>query len=308
MDTEKSSGDYIIDELALLGSGKKQKKTNTISNKTTPKDLILNGLSAVAVMAVVMLCNLLITPEFHYERIYSWNFGLLIVVNWVCGIMVTYFLRQSGINTAKLTEAYVSSEKAKQEAFAKIEDYHAAQVRLDKLIEEDFDARRRNLEDAIAKLVRPKLPGGVDWHIGDPLPKGTHVRIRKMKKRLDRMTPPQISIVALAQSEASYSLNSLYDVRPSPERTGTLWFVRKGGGKIGWFAVAPIVLSLLANGLMGGVTIANIVSTVGIIGVMIFNAAREYTLSYASVARFGVDRNRQIVQIINEVTKSAQKN
>ena len=306
MSTEnnKTTGDYIVDELALLGGGKQQKKSGTVSNKATPKDVILNGLSAIAVMAVVLLCNLFITPDFHYEQLYSWNFGLLIVINWACGIVMTYFLRQSGINSAKMTAPYVDSEKDKQEAFKKIDDYQSAQERLDKLIETDFAHRKKNLELAIAKLVKHLMPEGEEWDIGKELPKKTPGRVKKMAKRLKRMTPPEISLVALAQSEASYNINSLYDVRPSPEKTGTLWFVRKGSGKVGWFAVAPVVLSVLANGLTGGITLSNIVQTVGIVGVMLFNAAREYTLSYASVARFGVDRNRQIVQIINSVTRA----
>lgn len=308
-ENNKTTGDYLVDELALLGGGKQQKKSGTVSHKTTPKDVVLNGLSAIAVMAVVMLCNLLITPDFHYEQLYSWNFGLLVVINWICGIFVTYFLRQSGINTARMTEPYIKSESEKQDAFKKVTDFgfQSAQERLDVLIDEDFEHRKTNLESAIAKLVRHLMPEGEEWDIGKPLPKKTPRRVRKMAKRLKNMTPPTISLVSLAQSEASYNVNSLYDVRPSPEKTGTLWFVRKGGGKVGWFAIAPIALSILANGLTGGITIANVVQTVGIVAVMLFNAAREYTLSYASVARFGVDRNRQIVQIINAVTAPGKK-
>lgn len=300
----KSKVDLFIDEAALLGGGKAQKKAGTVSHKATPKDVILNGLSAIAVMGVVLLCNLFISPDFHYTQLYSWEFGVLIVVNWVCGIMMTYFLRQSGINTARMTTSYVESESDKQKAFSQITDFQASQERLDTLIEKDFEHRKTNLELAISKLVQHLMIDGEKWDISKPLPKKTPLRVRKMARELKHMTPPQINLVALAQSEASYNVNSLYDVRPAPEKTGTVWFIRKGSGKVGWFAVAPFVLSILANGLVGGFNIANIVQTIGIVGVMLFNAAREYTVSYAAVARFGVDRNRQIVQIINSVTRA----
>lgn len=304
MDLEKNNqSDFILDEKSLFGQQKK------VSAKTTPKDIVLNALSAVLVMAVVMLCNLFITDNFEYHQLYNWNFGLLVVINWVCGIMMTYFLRKSGINSAKLTPDYIKSEDEKQAAFSKIEDYHEAQKVLNRKIEEDFDLRRSDLENAIAKLVKPKMPkdengNSIEWHIGDPLPKKTHIRVRIMEKKLARMTPPVISLVSLAQSEATYNTGSLYEVKPSPERTGSLWFVKKGSTKVGWFAVAPVVLSLLSNGLAGGITIGNIVSTIGIIAVMLFNAAREYSNAYASVAHYGVDRNRQIVQIINSILKN----
>ena len=310
MDLEQrknTSTDFLLDPKSLL-----VKENKRVSTKTTPKDIILNAFSAILVMAVVALCNLLISEDFEYRQLFSWNFGLLVVVNWICGIMMTYFLRQSGINSAKLTPEYIKSEDEKQEAFSKIEDYHEAQKRLNRKIEEDFDLRRLDLESAIAKLVKPKMPkdengNALEWHIGDPLPRKTHVRVKIMNKRLERMTPPVISLVSLAQSEATYNTSSLYEVRPAPERTTTGWFVKKGTFKVGWFAIAPVVLSLLANGLVGGITIGNIVSTVGIIAVMLFNAAREYTVSYASVARFGVDRNRQIVQIINSILQPEKK-
>lgn len=301
MDSE-SNKDFMIDESDLIG-GKSKK---TVSMKTRPKDIVLNALSAVLIFVVVFLCNLFISPEFHYEQIYSWNFGLLVVVNWVCGILITYFLRKSGINTAKMTKPYIESEIEKAQAFDKITDFETAQKKLNEKIEKDFDMRRSELENAIAKLVRPFMPKDengvtIEWTIGKPLPPKTPLRIRKMEIRLRKMTPSQLSLVALVQSEATFTTKSLYDVRTAPDKTGAVWFASKGGGKIGWFAVAPVVLSVLANGLSGGVSISNIVSTVGIVAVMLFNAAREYSISYASVAKYGVERNKQIVKIINSI-------
>lgn len=309
MDGEKNSaGDFILDEMAYLGNDKAKSK-KVVTGKTTPKDLILNALSAVAVMGVVAVCNLLITPDFHYTQLFSWNFGILVVLNWISGVVMTYFLRQSGINSAKMTDGYIISEREKQKAFEKIKDITTAQIRLNKLIEEDFDIRRQNLEAAIAKLVKPKMPkledGTVkEWHIGDELPKGTHIKIVKMKKRLESMTPPEISLAALSQSEASYNIKSLYEVRPSPEKTGGIWWAKKGAGKVGWFAAFPVILSILANGLAVGVTISNVVYTIGIIGIMLFNAGREYALAFWSVSRFGVDRNNQIIKILQSVTEN----
>lgn len=301
MDSENNK-DFMLDESDLIG-GKSKK---TVSMKTRPKDIVLNALSAVLIFVVVLLCNLLISPEFHYEQIYSWNFGLLVIVNWVCGILIMYFLRKSGINTAKMTKPYIESEIEKAQAFDKITDFEAAQKKLNEKIEKDFDMRRSELENAIAKLVRPFMPkdeNGVteEWTIGKPLPKKTPLRIRKIEIRLRKMTPSQLSLVALVQSEATFTTKSLYDVRIAPDKTGAVWFASKGGGKIGWFAVAPVVLSVLANGLIGGVSISNIVSTVGIVAVMLFNAAREYSISYALVAKYGVERNKQIVKIINSI-------
>lgn len=308
MDLEKktNSNDFLLTENLLDG------KKKVVSNKTTPKDIILNAISALLVMVVVTLCNIFISGEFQYEQLKSWSFGLLVVVNWICGIMMTYFTRQSAINTAKSTQDYVSSEEAKQDAFLKIEDYPTAQRILNVLIDEDFDLRRSDLELAIAKLVRPKMPKKEDgtveeWCLGKPLPKHTHIKVRRMLYKLERMTPPSISLAGLVQSEATYKTDSLYEVRPSPARTGTMWFAKKGAGKVIGFAAAPVIFSILGNGLTGKITLENIVSAAGILGWMLFNAAREYTIAYASVARYGVDRNKQIVQIINTILKKQNK-
>lgn len=299
MDGEKKTSDYILDGMIDISTPGKQKVT---TGKITPKDLILNALTVIAITAVAVLCNLLITPEVHYEQVFGWNFRLLLVVNWLLGIVMTYFARKSGINTAKLTPEHIKSEEEKQAAFKRVGDVQAAQERLDELIERDFDHRRKSLEKAIAKLVKPKMPEGVEWKIGDPLPKGTHKKIVKLKKRLESMTPQIISLAGLAQSEASYDISSLYDIRPAPEKTGAMWWVRKGAGKVGWFGVFPVILSIIANGLAVGITIGNVVYTVGVVAMMLFNATREYAISYAAVSRYGVDRNRQIIKILDTVT------
>lgn len=308
MDGERrTTGDFLVDETALL-SGEKGKKGKVASGKITPKDLLLNALSIVAINIVAIVCNLLITPEVHYTQIFGWNFRLMLVVNWIFGIAMTYFSRQSGINTAKLTDKYKDSEQDKQDAFGLVKDIHQAQKRLNELIKQDFEMRVKNLEEAIATLVAPKMPKdesgkAVQWKIGDPLPKKTHRKVKKMKKRLESMTPPEISLVSLVQSEASYDVTSLYDIRPAPEKTGALWFARKSVGKLGWFAVFPVILSIIANGLAVGITIGNVVYTVGIVAVMLFNSAREYAYSYAIVSRYGVDRNKQIVRILETVSE-----
>ena len=297
MDLEKDN--FLVEEKDLLGNNKK-----TVSLKTRPKDIILNGISAILTLVIVILCNLFINPEVHYTQLFSWNFGLLVVVNWVCGILITYFMRQSAINSAKVTEGYQSSEKEKEEAFDKIKDIDEAQKKLNEKIDKDFDMRRNELEKAIAKLVRPKMSkdengNTIDWKIGDPLPKKTHPRVKLLERRLRRMTPPIISLVALAQGEASFTRRSMYEIKGSPERTGFRWFAFKG---IGWFTIAPIVLSVIANGLIVGISISNIVYTVGIVAVMLFNAAKEYTLSYVGVAKYGVERNKQIIKIIQSIS------
>lgn len=301
MDGErKTTGDFLLDGIAypLDQNGKKQK---VATGKITPKDLIMNALTMLAITAVTILCNLLITPDVHYTQIFGWNFRLLLVINWILGIVMTYFARRSGIDTAKLTPDHIKSEDEKQKAFERVKDVQEAQEKLDDLIEKDFDHRRKNLEKAIDKLVKPLLKEK-EWHIGDPLPEGTHKKVVKMKKRLESMTPPIISLAGLAQSEVSYDITSLYDIRPAPEKTGTLWWVRKGAGKVGWFGIFPVILSIIANGLAVGITIGNVVYTVGVVAAMLFNAAREYAWAFASVSRYGVDRNRQIIKILNTVT------
>lgn len=295
MDSELKN-DFSFNEKELF----QEKKT--VSGKVTPKDVILNALSAVLCLVVVVLCNLFISGEFHYQQIFNWNFGITVIVNWVCGIIVTYSLRQSGINTAKMTKNYILAEQEKDEAFNKITDFNVAQKRLNQKIQEEFELTRNELESVIAKLVKPYTDSEADWKIGQPLPKKTHLNVRRLKYKLEHMTPPILSLNALAQSEASYNTRGLYDVPSAPDSTNTAWFVKKGAGKIGWFAIAPIVLSILANGLVIGISLGNIVSVIGIITVMLFNAARSYTIAYQAVSTKGVARFKQIVKIINSIT------
>lgn len=302
MDGEKkTTGDFLLDDeiaYALDQNGKKQK---VATGKITPKDLIMNALTMLAITAVAILCNLLISPDVHYTQIFGWNFRLLLVINWTLSIVMTYFARRSGIDTAKLTPKHIKSEEKKQAAFSRIDNFQDAQEKLDELIEKDFDHRRKNLEKAIDKLVKHLLKEK-EWHIGDPLPKGVDKKVVKMKKQLEGMTLPIISLAGLAQSEVSYDITSLYDIRPAPERTGTLWWIKKGAGKVGWFGIFPVILSIIANGLAVGITIGNVVYTVGVLAVMLFNAVREYAMAFARVSRYGVDRNRQITKILNTVT------
>ena len=81
--------------------------------KTTPKDVIMNALSAVLFFVVVVFCNLFLDGNIEYTQVFTWNLGILVIINWVCGLMITFCLRQSGISSAKLTKAYISAEKEK---------------------------------------------------------------------------------------------------------------------------------------------------------------------------------------------------
>lgn len=269
--------------------------------KTTPKDVIMNALSAVLFFVVVVFCNLFLDGNIEYTQVFTWNLGILVIINWVCGLMITFCLRQSGISSAKLTKVYTEAENEKDEAFKKISDFSSAQKKLNEMIAKDFEDRRTELEETISKLVAFRM-NGETWRIGDKLPKKTHPKIKRLKYKLEHMTPPIISLSELAQSEASYKSKGIYDLPDNPDHTGAKWFLLKGGSKIAWFAVGPIVLSILAGALVGGFTLGSVVTIIGTLAIMIFNGARAYTVAYSQVTKKGVDRFKQIVRIINSIT------
>ena len=112
---EESKGTGSVN-LSGFGLGKQPLKPQV-------KTLILNVLSAVLFFIIALFCNLFLDGDFHYAQIVSWNMGLLVLVNWVCGVAISYLMRQSGINSAKLTKEYIASEEKKSTTFAKIKNY-----------------------------------------------------------------------------------------------------------------------------------------------------------------------------------------
>lgn len=291
----------LLDENALL------EKNKTVKiGKTTPKEVIMNLLSAVLFFTVVVFCNLFLDGELHYAQIFTWNLGILVVINWVCGLMITFCMRQSGISSAKLTKNYKEAEEEKNEAFKLITDFSHAQKVLNELIEKDFEDRKNELERTISKLVAFRMEDGKTWKIGDKLPKKTHPKIHALKHTLEHMTPPTISLAQLAQSEASYKSTGIYDIPNAPDHTGAKWFIVKGGSKIAWFAIGPVVLSILAGALVGGFTLGSVVTIIGTLAIMIFNGARAYATAYSQVSKRGVDRFKQIVRIIKNLNNNLQ--
>lgn len=270
--------------------------------KPQVKTLILNVLSAVLFFIIALFCNLFLDGDFHYAQIFSWNMGLLVLVNWVCGVAISYLMRQSGINSAKLTKEYIASEEKKSATFAKIKNYTLEQRKLNYLIAKDFEARHNDLEASIASLVKHLMPENEDWRFGDKLPKGTHLNVRKLHLNLKYMIPSSLSLTSLAQNEASFVFAGAFDLPKPVDKTGVEWFVKKAGGKIGWFALAPIVLSVIASMLIfGKVTLGSVSTVIGIFAIMIFNAAKAYATAYYDVSILGVSRNSQIEKIIETV-------
>lgn len=299
MDLGKDN-DFTINEADLF-------KEKTVRRHATPKDIVLNLLSALLIYVVLIICNLFINGnadmEFNYTQLFSWKIGILVIINWVGGIAVVFCTRQSGISKAKMTEKYKNAEEGKDKAFAKITDFAEAQRKLNELTEAEFLERRNDMARTIAVLVKEKMPSGQEWQIGDKLPKGTHVNVKILKMRLERLTPSKISLVALAQSELSYKYKGPYDIPAPPDQTGAGWFLRRAGGKLGWFAIGPIVLSMFSSMLVFGFNISNIFTVLGTLAIMLFNAARSYATAYYSVLNRGVARFKQIERIVNDLTK-----
>lgn len=298
--------DFNLDAIELkdIPEEKADKPNRFIVKSLKPqvKSLALNILSAVLFFVIALFCNLFLDGDFHYEQIFSWNMGLLVLVNWVCGIAISYLMRQSGINSAKLTPNFIKSEEIKGKRLAEIKNLSLAQRKLNYLIAKDFEDRRNELEATISNLIKHLMPDGVEWKFGNKLPKGTHLNVRKMHLQLKYMIPPSPSLSALAQREASYSSASPFDVQKEVDKTGFDWFIKKAGGKLGWFALAPIVLSIIASMLIyGEVSLGSITTVIGILAIMIFNAAKAYTTAYYDVSVLGVARNEQIVKIVDTV-------
>lgn len=319
MDGEKKeknigTGDPIVD-LALNGlpaTGKEKTQNSRLSGKIMPKDFFINAFSTLLIMGVTALINLFISPEVEYTQKFTWTFSILLVVNWIAGVVSTYFSRRSAIDHARLLPEYISSESKKQEAFKKIGKIAVAQKLLDQKMMDDFIDRREALCAALAKLLEPKMPKNEDgtvkeWKLGDPLPDKAPKKAKKLKKTIETMTPSHISLFSLSESEVTYSTASLYDIPANPEKTGSLWFVRKGVGKVGWFAIWPILLSIICDGLAVGITIGNVVYTLGVMGAMLFNIAREYALSYYVVSHVGIARNNRITSILNDLAGEKQE-
>lgn len=303
---EESKGTGSVN-LSGFGLGKQPLKPQV-------KTLILNVLSAVLFFIIALFCNLFLDGDFHYAQIVSWNMGLLVLVNWVCGVAISYLMRQSGINSAKLTKEYIASEEKKSTTFAKIKNYTLEQRKLNYLIAKDFEARHNELEASIASLVKHLMPENENWKFGDKLPKwklkfhplrlqqGTHLNVRKLHHQLKYMIPSSLSLTSLAQNEASFVFAGAFDLPKPVDKTGAEWFVKKAGGKLGWFALAPIVLSVIASMLIfGKVTLGSVATVVGIFAIMIFNAAKAYATAYYDVSILGVSRNSQIERIIETV-------
>lgn len=279
------------------------KELNDKKEKTTSKDVVLNFLSAVAFYFVVVICNVFMSQngqiKVEWNDLLNWNIGLLTIVNWVGGIVITYCTRQSGINRAKLTEKYVKSDEEKDAAIEGIKDIAAAQKALDEKILADFEARK----EACRKFIENVLQKDVkSYSVGDKLPKGTPFKIRIMAYRLKRMVPPEISLVELSVSNgAGYRQKGLYNLIEEPDKTGAKWFITKAGGKIGWFAIAPIVMSLVTSSLVFGVNWQGVVTVLGTLAIMVFNAFKSYSTAFYAVKTKGVARNKQIVRIVESL-------
>lgn len=280
-------------------------KVKRISLDKSTKGLITNLLSAILFFLVTIFCNLFLDGEFEYSQIFSWNIGLLVLINWVCGITISFCLRQSGINSAKLTKSVMIAEKNKVNAFNTITDFAFAQRKLNYLSAVDFENRRIALADSIGNLVKHLMPEGEKWGYGKKLPPKTPLKIHNYLWHLKKMTPQTPSLTGLAQYEGSFSTRGAYEIAPAVDKTGIRWFVTKAGGKIGWFALAPIILSIMASMLVSGeVTLGSIVTAIGTLAIMMFNGGKAYTGAYYDVTIKGVARDEHIVRVIESVNKS----
>lgn len=285
-----------------LGSINIDKQKPQESGKIGTRDIVINIISSIIILIVVSIANGFMSSDFKYEQIFTWNMGLLVVVNWTCGIAFTYTLRQIGITMATATKPYQEALREEQEAFDSIKDYAEAQERLDDQIARDFEYRKKVLEDNIAKLVQHKLPQGKVWKQGQPLPDKTRPKIKRMARYLERMTPPTISLIQLGETETAKVPKSLFDLPTDPTSTGAEWFAKKGMGKLVFFAVVPILLSLIASSLVGGATFGSFMIIAGTLGAMLFNGGRSLSVSYYGVIKGGIQRLKRITRIIKLVS------
>lgn len=272
------------------------------SSKLRPKDFVINTLTSILIIVVMGLINGFIDSEFKFQLMFTWGIGLLVIANWIGGIGFAYTMRKNGIGLAMQQDDYITAENKKQEAFAKIKDYVSAQKLLDKKIEEDYLYRKSVLENNIAKQIQHKMPDGKMWKQGQALPDKTRAKIKIMVALLERMEPERISLVELSEKEASTVPKSIFRVQKDPTTTGAKWFATKGLSKMLWFALMPILLSVLAGALSGGAAFKSFMMIAGTLAFMIFNGGYAFATAYDAVARKGVDRSNRITRILKIIT------
>ena len=271
-------------------------------SKLRPKDFVINTITSILIIVVMGLINGFIDSEFKFTIMFTWGIGLLVVANWIGGIGLSYTMRKNGISLAMQRTDYITAENKKQEAFANIKDYTAAQKILDKKIDDDYLYRKSVLESNIAKQIQHKMPEGQIWKQGQPLPEKTRPKIKVMVALLDRMEPERISLVELSERETSTVPKSIFRIQKDPTTTGAKWFATKGLSKMIWFALMPILLSVLAGALTGGAAFKSFMMIAGTLAFMIFNGGYAFASAYDAVSTKGIERLRRISWILSIVT------